>query len=135
MNRKKEIKKLVEQILGSGITMRDDYFDEEEKLRDEFASVIKKFQDIWERQNNLLEKENIDFTSYDDPYFKVIESLINFCFDDGASDAILFYVYSRKDEDGKILPYIDKVGKEHHFENVDDLWEFLLYWAEEIMKL
>ena len=135
MNRKKEIKKVVEQILGSGVTMRDDYFSEEEKLRDEFASVIEKFQDIWERQNNLLEKQNIDFTSYDDPYFKVIESLINFCFDEGAADAILFYVYSRKDEDGKILPYIDKHSKKHYFKNIDDLWEFLLYWAEEIMKL
>ena len=135
MNRKKEIKKVIEQILGSGITMREDYNGEEEKLKDEFASVIKKFQDIWERQIHLLEKENIDFTSYDDPYFKVIEGLINFCFDDGASDAILFYVYSRKDQDGEVLPYIDKVGKEHYFKNVDDLWEFLLYWAEEIMKL
>ena len=44
------------------------------------------------------------------------------------------YLYSRKDEDGTIHPFIDSKGEEHKFENIDNLWEFLLYWAEEMMR-
>ena len=47
---------------------------------------------------------------------------------------ILFYIYSRKDEDGTLHPFLDSKGQEHKFETVDDLWEFLLYWAEEMMR-
>ena len=108
MNQKKEIKKVIEQILGSSITMRDDSTPPKDGLKEEFVNMIKIYQKVW-------------------------ESLINFCFDEGAADAILFYVYSYKDENTP--PFIDKNGNEHYFKSIDDLWEFLLYWAEEIMKL
>jgi len=134
MNKKKEIKKVIEQILGSNITMRDDK-PPEDMLKEEFVNIIERYEGIWKRQNDLLENQGIDFSSYDDDYFKVIEGMVNFCFDDGAAEGILFYVYSRKDEEGNTLPFIDKNGMEHYFESIDDLWEFLLYWAEEIMKL
>ena len=134
MNQRKEIKQVIEQILGANITMRDDSVNSDDELKKDFIRVITLYQNVWKRQNNLLEKQGIDFTSYDEDYFKVIEGFVNFCFDEGAADAILFYIYSRKDDKGKILPFIDKNGKEHNFETINDLWEFLLWWAEEIMR-
>ena len=133
MNQKKEIKKVIEQILGSSITMRDDSTPPKDGLKEEFVNMIKTYQKVWERQDGFLKEQGVDLTKYDEDYFKVIESLINFCFDEGAADAILFYVYSYKDENTP--PFIDKNGNEHYFKGIDDLWEFLLYWAEEIMKL
>ena len=135
MNQKKEIKKAIEQILGSKITLRDDSSSAEDELKSEFVGMMEKYQSVWNRQNDLLENQGINFTSYDEDYFKVIEGLIKLCFDSGAADAILFYVYSRKDKGEELKPYTDQRGKEHNFKNVDDLWEFLLYWAEEIMKI
>ena len=134
MSQRKEIKQAIEQILGAGIIMRDDSTDPSDELKKDFIRIINLYQRVWERQNDLIDKQGIDFTSYDEDYFKLIEGLINFCFDEGASDAILFYIYSKRDDEDEILPFVDKSGKEHNFKTIDDLWEFLLYWAEEIMR-
>ena len=134
MNQKKEIKEALEQILGSGITMRDDSSDPTDKLKNDFIKLIDLFESVWKRQNDLLEVQGLDFTSYDEQYFKTIEGFIHFCFEGVAADAILFYVYSRQDEDGTLHPFMDPKGNEYMFKTIDDLWEFLLYWAEEMMR-
>jgi len=134
MDQKKEIKEALEKILGSSITMREDGSDPVDELKADFIKIMDMYEGVWKRQNDLLENEGLDFTSYDEQYFKVIEGFIHFCFEGVAADAILFYVYSRKDDDGTLHPFIDSRGDEHMFNTIDDLWEFLLYWAEEIMK-
>jgi len=134
MDQKKEIKEALEKILGSSITMREDGSDPVDELKADFIKIMDMYEGVWKRQNDLLENEGLDFTSYDEQYFKVIEGFIHFCFEGVAADAILFYIYSRKDDDGTLHPFIDSRGDEHMFNTIDDLWEFLLYWAEEIMK-
>jgi len=134
MDQRKEIKEALEQILGSSITMRDDGSDPVDELKSDFIKLIDLFENVWKRQNDLLEGQGLDFTSYDENYFRLIEGFIHFCFENVAADAILFYIYSRKDEDGTLHPFLDSKGQEHKFETVDELWEFLLYWAEEMMR-
>ena len=134
MDQRKEIKEALEQILGSSVTMRDDGSDPVDELKSDFVKLIDLFENVWKRQNDLLEVHGLDFTSYDENYFRLIEGFIHFCFENVAADAILFYIYSRKDEDGTLHPFLDSKGQEHKFETVDELWEFLLYWAEEMMR-
>ncbi len=135
MDQKKEIKQAIEAILGSKITMREDASNPEDELKADFIKVIDLYEGVWKRQNQLLEKEGLDFTSYDEQYFKTIEGFIHFCFEGVAADAIIFYVYSRQDEDGTLHPFVGPNGKEYMFKTIDDLWEFLIYWAEEMMRL
>ena len=135
MDQKKEIKGVIEQILGSNITMRFDGTNEESKLKEEFIKVMAIFESVWERQNDIDLTYGADLSTYDDPFFKVIEGFINFCFDEIAAEAIIFYVYARKTDEGEIIPFVDSNNQEHIFNTSDDLWEFLMYWAEEIMKL
>ena len=134
MDQRKEIKEALEQILGSSVTMRDDGSDPVDELKNDFVKLIELFENVWKRQNDLLEVQGLDFTSYDENYFRLVEGFIHFCFENVAADAILFYIYSRKDEDGTLHPFLDSKGQEHKFETVDELWEFLLYWAEEMMR-
>ena len=134
MDQEKEIKKVIEQILGSNITMRHDASTDEDKLKDEFLKVIATFEGVWKRQNSMDVKYGVDFSTYDDPFFRTIEGFINFCFDGVAAEAIIFYVYARKDMEGTIHPYVDPNGKEYIFNSIDDLWDFLMFWAEEMLK-
>jgi len=134
MSQENEIKEALEKILGSNITLRYDGSDPVDELKSDFIKVMNMYEGVWKRQNDLLENEGLDFTSYDENYFKVIEGFIHFCFEGVAADAILFYVYSRKDDDGTLHPFVDSKGNEHMFNTIDDLWEFLLYWAEEMMR-
>ena len=135
MDQKREIKEALEQILGSSITMRDDGSDPANELKNDFVKLVTLYEEVWKRQNDLLETQGLDFTSYDEDYFRLIEGFIHFCFDGVAADAILFYIYSRQgDNDGTIFPFVDSKNQEHTFKTIDDLWEFLLYWAEEMMR-
>ena len=134
MDQKKEIKEAIETILGSKITLRDDGTDPVDELKDNFIKVMGLYQGVWDRQNEFLDVHGMDFTSYDEAYFKTIEGIIHFCFEEIAASAILFYVYSRIDNEGTIHPFVDSNGEEHMFNTIDDLWEFLLYWAEEMMR-
>ena len=61
MNQRKEIKQVIEQILGANITMRDDSVNSDDELKKDFIRVITLYQNVWKRQNNLLEKQGIDF--------------------------------------------------------------------------
>jgi hypothetical protein len=62
----------------------------------------------------------------DDIYFQVIESLIHFCFEPVAAEAILFYVYTRLDDKDEVLAFLDDKGEEHVFNTKEDLWEYLV---------
>ena len=134
MDQRKEIKEALEKILGSNITLRDDGSDPVDELKEDFTKLIELYESVWKRQNDLLDIQGLDFTSYDENYFRLVEGFIHFCFEGVAADAILFYIYSRKDNDGTLHPFMDSKGQEHTFEGIDDLWEFLLYWAEEMMR-
>ena len=134
MDQKKEIKEAIETILGSKITLRDDGTDPVDELKENFIKVMDLYQGVWDRQNEFLDTHGMDFTSYDEAYFKTIEGIIHFCFEEIAASAILFYVYSRIDNEGTVHPFVDSNGEEHMFNTIDDLWEFLLYWAEEMMR-
>lgn len=88
MDQENEIKKVIEKILGSNITMRYDASTDEKKLKREFIKVMTLFETVWERQNNIDVKYGADFSTYDDPFFRTIEGFIHFCFDGVAAEAI-----------------------------------------------
>jgi len=126
MGQRKEIKEILETILGTTIHFTTDTVDEEIKVKGEFMRIIGLFEEAWTRQNKLYEQFRIDTTTMDDIYFQVIESLIHFCFDPIAAEAVLFYVYTRLDLEGEVLAFIDDKGEEHIFNSKEDLWEYLV---------
>ena len=133
MNQKKEIKEVIEKILGASLSVSVTSNTEEEKLKLEFLNTIDLFENVWKRQNMLDNELGLDFTSYDEDFFKVIEGIIHFSFAPTAAEAILFYVYSRYDEDDKLMPFVDEDNEERLFANSEDLWEYLLDLTDKLM--
>ena len=133
MNQRKELKEVIENILGAPLGVSIVSNTEEEKLKVEFLKTIDLFEDVWKRQNKLEDEMGLDFSTYDDSFFRVIEGIIHFSFAPTAAEAILFYVYSRYDEDDKLIPFVDEDGEERLFANSEDLWEYLLYLTDKLM--
>ena len=126
MGQKKEIKEILESILGTNVHFVSDKVDEETKLKNEFIRIIDLFEEAWQRQHKLFDGFKIDISSIDDIYFQVIESLVHFCFETIAAEAILFYVCTRFEEGKEIVPFLDDEGEEHLFNNKEELWEYLV---------
>jgi len=133
MKQRKELKEVIEKILGSSLEMSVIHDTEEDKLKSEFLATIDLFEKVWKRQNHLEDEMGLDFSTYDDDFFKVIEGIIHFSFAPAASEAILFYIYSRYDGEDKLIPFVDVDGEEHLMANSEDLWEYLLYLTDQMM--
>lgn len=126
MGQRKEIKEILESILGTTIHFTSDEVDKEVKIKLEFTRIIGLFEEAWQRQHKLYDEFKIDTSTIDDIYFQVIESLVHFCFEPIAAEAILFYVYTRFDSEQRVVPFLDDKGEEHIFNNKEDLWEYLV---------
>lgn len=67
----------------------------------------------------------IDMIKYEEPLFKIIDSLIYLHFGKEAGDLIMFYVYERVNPDGTINPLEDNEGNIVPLERLEDLWELV----------
>ena len=126
MGQKKEIKEILESILGTTVHLTSDKADTEAKIKNEFIRIIGLFEEAWQRQHKLYDEFKIDISTIDDIYFQVIESLVHFCFEPVAAEAILFYVYTRFDGNKRVVPFLDDEGVEHTFSTKEELWEYLV---------
>ena len=126
MGQRKEIKEILESILGTTIHFTSDEIDKEAKIKLEFTRIIGLFEEAWQRQHKLYDEFRMDISTIDDIYFQVIESLIHFCFEPVAAEAILFYIYTRFDNEQKVVPFLDDIGEEHTFNNKEELWDYLV---------
>ena len=126
MGQRKEIKEILESILGTTIHFTSDEIDKEAKIKLEFTRIIGLFEEAWQRQHKLYDEFRMDISTIDDIYFQVIESLIHFCFEPVAAEAILFYIYTRFDNEQKVVPFLDDMGEEHIFNNKEELWDYLV---------
>jgi len=129
LNQKREIQEIFEKILGAPLDLKIIPHPDEEKLKETFTRIITNFEFVWKRQLDL-EKYEVDLTTYDDKFFRIIEDLIHFCFDPEAAEAIIFYIYTRTTEDGEVQSFTDSDGKEYKFNDINDLWEYMLNVAE-----
>jgi hypothetical protein len=129
LNQKREIQEIFEKILGAPLDLKIIPHPDEEKLKETFTRIITNFEFVWKRQLDL-EKYEVDLTTYDDKFFRIIEDLIHFCFDPEAAEAIIFYIYTRITEDGEVQSFTDSNGKKYKFNDINDLWEYMLNIAE-----
>jgi len=130
MSRKKAIENIFSKILGSSIKLEDISEVETLRFKKQFIETIELFEKTWERQEALLENFDTNLSSYDDMFFQVIERFIHLYFDPIYAEAILFYIYQRKQGD-EILPFKDEEGQDHIFNTSEDLWDFFDGFEEE----
>jgi hypothetical protein len=68
----------------------------------------------------------IDFTEYDDPFFKTIDSLMKLHFSDRQRSMINWWLYDKFLPDGNMLVLnSEETGEEIPTETPEDIWELL----------
>lgn len=131
LNQKKEIQEVFEQILGIPLDFKMIPSEEENQVKEDFIKFINDFELVWSRQKEFEELFKVDFSTYDDKFFRLIESLIHFSFNTEAAEAILFYIYSRHDDEGNLNIFMDPEGEKYTFTSPDDLWDYIVKIIEQ----
>lgn len=131
---KKFIQDTLENLLNA--KLRVEYIDYETQDDDEMIKEEKKiFSKIMSRLEKLKENETMIYDQYgmsmeaiSEPYWDVIEDLIDFLYMEEAADVIWWYIHDRKSIAGKIFPWEDEEdGKEYIFNTPSDLFDYILY--------
>lgn len=98
--------------------------------KDIFLEMIDLLSDCWERSGQLITEWGFDPSTYDEPFYLIIENLFYIKYGEWKTDIILWWAYSRFNEEGELMPitlndHIEKTEEEVFIETPADLWEFL----------
>ena len=94
-----------------------------------FTDIISLLDDCFSRSASL-EQHNLNITSYEEPFYIIIENLMYMKYGEWKTDIILWWAYNRFDENGEIKPielndHVENKQEEVLVETTEQLWEFL----------
>ena len=94
-----------------------------------FVDIVALLDDCFSRSASL-EQHNLNITSYEEPFYVIIENLMYMKYGEWKTDIILWWVYNRYNEEGEVQPiklndHIEDKQEEVLIETSEQLWEFL----------
>jgi hypothetical protein len=134
MENQDPLKKLQDQmkkLIGTDSTVKRRKKTKEDTQREIFLTNIPLLEHILTRGIMLESDYGFNTSTYDEPFYQVIDSLIYMHFDEDAADLIMFYLYERKNPDGTFNSVTDINGDEVSLENAEDLWTLVQQITEE----
>ena len=122
----KKIKKYIDEILKTNSSLTAKRPLKQDKLRKLFCTALNEIQFVNARLVGMKHDYNIDFTEYDDPFFKAISSLIQLQFSDKQRSMINWWLYDKFLPSGDILILNDSETEEEiPTETPEDIWDLL----------
>jgi hypothetical protein len=107
---------------------------EDDHQREKFERIIQILEEIEVRGMLLGNDLQLDFTSYDEKFYFVIDALFSIAFSKEACELIFFYIYERLNPDGTANEVEDLEGNAIPLTSPEDLWELVKLTQEKIGK-
>ena len=122
----KKIKKYIDEVLNTKSSLTAKRPLKRDKLKKLFCTVLNEIQFINARAVGMKHDYNIDFTEYDDPFFKAISSLMQLHFTDKQRSMINWWLYDKFLPSGDVLILNDNdTHEEIPTETPEDIWELI----------
>ena len=122
----KKIKKYIDEILNTKSSLTAKRPVKQDKIKKLFCTVLNEIQFINARAVGMKHDYNIDFTEYDDPFFKTISSLFKLHFTDKQRSMINWWLYDKFLPSGDVLVLNDNdTHEEIPTETPEDIWDLL----------
>jgi hypothetical protein len=128
------IKKSIDNIIGVNTFLKRKKKTENDQQRERFIKIIQTLEEIEVRGMLLGNDLQLDFTSYDDKFYSVIDNLFYLHFGSEACELIFFYIYERLNPEGIADEIIDMDGNIVPLTSPDDLWELVNILQEKVGK-
>ena len=128
------IKKSIDEIIGVDTFLKRKKKTEDSDKRERFIKIIQSLEEIEVRGMILGNDLQLDFTSYDEKFYSVIDNLFYLHFGKEACELIFFYIYERLNPDGTANDVEDLEGNAIPLSSPEDLWELIKLTQEKIGK-
>ena len=131
----KKIQKSIDDILGIKSSLVKKSPSVKAKRRELFNTVLTGLAHINGRSLGLKHDYHIDFIEYDEPFFNVIESLLDLQFNKQQKSIIEWYLYDKILPTGETLILTNqKTGEEIPTDTPDDIWDLVQQYEKEDNK-
>ena len=122
----KKIKKYIDEILNTKTSFTKKRPLKQDKIRKLFCTALNELAFVNARAIGMKHDYAIDFTEYDDPFFKVISSLFKLHFTEKQRSMINWWLYDKFLPDGNMLVLnSEETGEEIPTDTPEDIWEIL----------
>lgn len=102
-----------------------------------FIDLITRLETSWNESSELYQKFKINLLEYEERYFSLLEDMIYYLYEDWEAEIMLWYVYGRIDEEGKLYSLVlntDEEKKEIIINTPLQLWDFIEMLRKERKK-
>ena len=122
----KKIKKYIDEILNTKSSLTAKRPVPQDRLRELFCTILNELSFVNARAVGMKHDFNVDFTEYDDPFFKVISSLMKLHFSDKQRSMINWWLYDKFLPSGDVLILNDnETHDEIPTDTPEDIWDLL----------
>ena len=122
----KKIKKYIDEILNTKSSLTAKRPVPQDRLRELFCTILNELSFVNARAVGMKHDFNVDFTEYDDPFFKAISSLMKLYFTEKQRSMINWWLYDKFLPSGDILVLNDnETHEEIPTETPEDIWNLL----------
>jgi hypothetical protein len=121
-----EIKKAVDQLLKINSTVKRKKKAYIDKQKDLFISIIIALQSLQTRTVLTQTELGLDFSTYDEAFFQVIDSLLLFYFGKEGYELISFFLYEKFNPDGTVNELLDDNDQVVPSTTPEDIWNILM---------
>jgi len=118
----KGVQQSIESIIGADTVLKRRKKTEDDINRDTFEKIILTLEQANVRSSIIGGDFKLDFTSYDETFYEIIDNLILMQFGKEASEIIFFYVYERINPDGTVNELADQDNNVVALNSPTDLW-------------
>jgi len=103
------------ELLNSETVLKRKKKTEEDRRKEMFENIVTALEKTNIRSELTVLDLNLDFSKYDEPFYAIIDGLLELNFGKNAVELIYFYIFDRVDED----------GNEYLLQTPSDLWELM----------
>ena len=128
------IKKSIDEIIGVDTFLKRKKKTEDDQHRERFIKIIQALEEIEVRGMILGNDLQLDFSSYDEKFYFVIDALFSIAFSKESCELIFFYIYERLNPDGTANEVADLEGNAIPLNSPEDLWELVKLTQEKVGK-
>jgi len=115
----------ISTILGSETTLKRRKKNEDDRQKEIFERIITSLEETNIRTELLGVDLGLDFSKYDEQFYRAIDGLIELHFGKDAAELIFFYLYERVGEDGVENVLEDEDGNAYPLHSPADLWRLI----------
>jgi hypothetical protein len=120
------IREAVNKLLNIKSTVKRKKQTKQTQDRDMFINIINTLEMLQTRSNLLFSDLRLDYSTYDEPYYEIIESLLFMKFGKDAYEVISFYLWERFNPDGSSNELLDENNNPVPLETAQDLWNVIM---------